>query len=79
MIYLVILAAAALIMFWPDIQAAFSKESPAKPLASISYKSAIDSLANVRNRLIKSDCLDDKSKAAIDTITLSLVAGSDKE
>ena len=39
----------------------------------------IDSLAYCRARLGATDLLDDKTKAAIDTLTLALVAGSDKE
>lgn len=42
------------------------------------YQSAVNDLAHVRRRLLQTESLDDKVKAAIDTLTLALVAGSDK-
>ena len=53
--------------------------TPAKPphLAP-TYQSAIADLAHVRLRLLQTDGLDDKSKEAINVLTLALVAGSDK-
>jgi hypothetical protein len=51
--------------------------SPARPTA-ISYQGSMADLANVRKRLLDTNQLDDKVKAAIDTLTLALVAGSDK-
>jgi hypothetical protein len=50
----------------------------ARSTAAISYQSAMADLANVRKRLLDTSLLDDKVKAAIDTLTLALVAGSDK-
>ena len=49
------------------------------PVKGPTFKSAVDSLAYCRARLGATDLLDDKTKAAIDTLTLALVAGSDKE
>ena len=46
--------------------------------ARISYQAAIADLANVRKRLIDTQQLADPVKAAIDTLTLALVAGSDE-
>jgi hypothetical protein len=46
--------------------------------AGIGYQKAIADLANVRRRLADTKQLDDKVKAAIDTLTLALVAGSDQ-
>jgi hypothetical protein len=56
---------------------------PAAPVAAglVGYESAIHNLALVRSRLNATDQLgDEKSpeRAAIDTLTLALVAGSDK-
>jgi hypothetical protein len=42
------------------------------------FQAAIADLAIVRRRLIETKQLDDKSRAAIDTLTLALVAGSDQ-
>jgi hypothetical protein len=50
----------------------------AKPSAAVSYQKAMADLANVRLRLLETKQLDDKVKAAIDTLTLALVAGSDQ-
>lgn len=46
--------------------------------AVVGYEAAIHDLAVVRTRLASTNLLDDKAKAAIDTLTLALVAGSDK-
>ena len=48
--------------------------SPAGP----TYQDAMRDLANVRLRLLQTKQLDDKVKAAIDALTLALVAGSDQ-
>lgn len=86
MTYAVLLALAAAIAFLPSLLKAAKPLAlgpadlvPAKPphLAP-TYQSAIADLAHVRLRLLKTDLLDDKAKAAIDTLTLALVAGSDK-
>lgn len=88
MIYLVIIAVAAAVAFWPAhlskkgvslaslAAPATAPQAEAKPVHT--YMAAIDSLAYCRARLIGTDLLDDKAKAAIDVITLALVAGSDK-
>lgn len=89
MIFLLIIAVAVALLVWPES----TKPVAAKPvpLPSIdvpaipqppkapSYRSAIESLAAVRSRLIATETLDDKAKAAINELTLCLVAGSDKE
>lgn len=84
MTYLLLLAVAAAIAFLPRLVPSIpalgpSDLTPAKPphLAP-TYQSAIADLAHVRLRLLQTELLDDKSKAAIDTLTLALVAGSDK-
>lgn len=48
-----------------------------KPVG-ITYQASMADLANVRKRLLDTKQLDDKSKGAIDTLTLALVAGSDQ-
>lgn len=89
MIFLLIIAAAVALLLWPESKT--STPASPKPLPSIdvpaipqppkapSYRSAIESLAAVRSRLIATETLDDKAKAAINDLTLCLVAGSDKE
>ena len=54
-------------------------DHPAAPLLGPSYEQAISDLAHVRRRLIDTEGLGDPQKAAIDTLTLALVAGSDKQ
>lgn len=44
----------------------------------IPYESAIRALSQCRARLIATETLGEKERAAIDTLTLALVAGSDK-
>ena len=91
MIFLLIIAAAVALLMWPEPKASVPSVPKPVPLPSIdvpaipqppkapSYRSAIESLAAVRSRLIATETLDDKAKAAINELTLCLVAGSDKE
>ena len=91
MIFLLIIAAAVALLMWPESKASVPSVPKPVPLPSIdvpaipqppkapSYRSAIESLAAVRSRLIATETLDDKAKAAINELTLCLVAGSDKE
>ena len=51
---------------------------PAKRPVGPTYQEAIADLASVRLRLLGTDGLTDQAKAAIDTLTLALVSGSDK-
>lgn len=78
-------AAAAAVAAWPKIQslalAWLKKPAPGptpKPLSSVGYEAAIHDLASVRSRLAATSLLADDQKKAIDTLTLALVAGSDK-
>lgn len=52
---------------------------PAPTKGHPAYQTAIMALTLVRQRLIATDALSDSEKQAIDTLTLSLVAGSDRE
>ena len=81
---------AAIVFAWPKLVQAVKflrgaipaiPAGPASPAASVSYQDAISNLALVRTRLNSTGLLgDEKSpqRAAIDTLTLALVAGSDK-
>lgn len=53
-------------------------DMPHRAAEGVSYQAAMSDLANVRRRLLQTKQLDDKVKAAIDTLTLALVAGSDQ-
>lgn len=86
MITYAILAAAAALLFWPNRKSErpqlhtpspFDLPSPVK--GHPGYQASIMALTLVRQRLIATDALSDDQKAAIDTLTLSLVAGSDRE
>jgi hypothetical protein len=83
MISVALLAAAAAVLFWPMkpkpvATLSIPTDLPPPPKPSPTYQSAIADLARVRLRLLQTDALDDKTKAAIDTLTLALVGGSDK-
>ena len=81
-------AIAAVVLAWPKIEAAAKSlwgKLPSVPMphlgGPVGYEEAIHNLALVRARLNSTALLgDDKSpqRAAIDTLTLALVAGSDK-
>lgn len=73
---------AAVVLLWPKIVALAAKlkergVAPAAP-TGITFEAAIHNLAAVRGRLLASSLLDETAKKAIDTLTLQLVAGSDK-
>lgn len=77
MIIASLLAAAAAVVLWPRGVSLphFLSTSPATP-AGISFELAISDLASVRRRLANTKTLTPESIAAIETITLALVAGS---
>jgi hypothetical protein len=86
MILISCLVAAVAVLFWPshkttaDYLPKFSLPKASEPVReTVSYEAAIHDLAHMRLRLIATDHLDEDVKAAIDTITLALVAGSDKQ
>lgn len=73
--------AAAAVAFWPMRSAAFALRLPAQASPSpahAGYADAIHALAAVRGRLLATELLGDKERAAVDTITLALVNGSDR-
>jgi hypothetical protein len=78
---------AAGVVAWPKLVQAVKflrgaiPAGPASPATLVGYEDAIHNLALVRARLNSTGLLgDEKSpqRAAIDTLTLALVAGSDK-
>jgi hypothetical protein len=84
-------ALAAVVAFWPNLATLAEKAAvgvggmvadklvpPPASTETGSYHAAIADLANVRTRLLKTELLLDPQKAAIDTLTLALVGGSDK-
>ena len=81
MIY-ALLAAAAAVALWPTSRPKLAAwplpaaEPPRPPKPT--YAHAIHALATVRARLAQTDKLGDAERAAIDTATLALVAGSDE-
>lgn len=81
---LLLLAAGAALLLWPQNKNAGKEPSPfgatpTTPLTHPSYQTSLAALAAVRLRLLRTDRLDDPSKAAIDALTLALVSGSDQE
>lgn len=76
-----IVAAAAVVAAWPHLAKAVNLVWPkaaASHAAPVTYEVAIKNLAVVRSRLIATSLLAENEKKAIDTLTLALVAGSDK-
>lgn len=52
---------------------------PSRPVpAATSFSEAFDALAVVRNRLVKTGCLDEAAAGAVGAITHALVEGTDK-
>jgi hypothetical protein len=76
---------AAVLLAWPKIVQAgkailpmpWPKPAPA-PAKPAGFEAAVSALSLVRGRITATELLDDKAKAAVDTLTLALVAGSDK-
>jgi hypothetical protein len=80
MIPYLLVGAALLLLFSPwmlKAGASILVAQPGKPAAP-TYQSAIGDLARVRARLLQTRQLGDDQRAAIDTLTLALVAGSDQ-
>jgi hypothetical protein len=89
MLYAAAAVAGAVVLTWDWLVAAGDyllksvpgpgrEESKPRRAVGPTYQEAIADLASVRLRLIGTDGLTDPAKAAIDTLTLALVAGSDK-
>lgn len=77
MIIASLLAAAAAVVFWPrGVSLPHILSAPPAAPAGISFELAISDLTSVRRRLANTKTLTPESIAAIETITLALVAGS---
>lgn len=71
--------AAVAVSQWPKI-APFFKRSPKPPAVAgaVTYQQALEALAVVRARLVASGGVAAEPQKAIETLTLALVAGSDR-
>jgi hypothetical protein len=82
MIYVLLLGGAAALLVGPMLARrsapSLGPEPARAPHLAPTYQSAIADLAHVRLRLLQTDNLAEPEKKAIDTLTLALVAGSDK-
>ena len=70
---------------WPTLKAAASWIAPRRPVGPVApavvkppYSEAMDDLQSVRLRLLRTGCLAQDQKNAIDILTLALVDGSDQ-
>lgn len=85
MTYLLLAAAAAVFLLWPAKSKDHQLVTPSpfagtsRPQSHPTYQSSMLALTSVRQRLLQTEHLGEQEKAAIDRITLSLVAGSDKD
>jgi hypothetical protein len=73
--------AAAAVALWPMRAAALPFRLPAPVVPSpahAGYADAIQALSVVRGRLLATELLGDKERAAVDALTLALVNGSDR-
>jgi hypothetical protein len=78
-----LIASAVAVFFWPASKPIVLPGMPgnidATPHASaVSYQTAMAQLATVRLRLLQTEQLSDAERKSIDTLTLALVAGSDR-
>lgn len=81
LVVLLAVAGAALLL-WPKPQDKPRDPNPFRAAAAAaqpSYQASLSALAAVRLRLLRTENLTDQTRAAIDTLTLALVSGSDKE
>jgi hypothetical protein len=82
MIYVLLLGGAAALLVGPMLARraapSLGPEPAPPPHLAPTYQSAIADLAHVRLRLLQTESLAEAEKKAIDTLTLALVAGSDK-
>lgn len=84
MIVWVLVAAAAVLLFWPPAKQAANPYTPspaelAPPQPRIpTYIDAVACLQTVRHRLVETEQLGEAQQDAIDTITLALVRGSER-
>lgn len=89
MITALIVAAALAFLFWPTGKAAKAPQLPTGDLFKVpppspapagpDAREAIDSLLEVRDRLAASEQLDEQASAAVDTLWLDLLHGSQRK
>lgn len=85
MMTLFLAAGAVAAAFGPAIAAALQPAGGIRlprmpaPRTHAAYADAIAALSAVRGRLLATESLTDKERAAVDTLTLALVNGSDRE
>lgn len=78
MTYVILIAAAAAVLFWPS-RAKLPGLPATKPSPKIpTFLEATSALADVRRRLVAGELLGDDQRKAIDVLQLALTAGSDK-
>lgn len=81
MTYVILIAAAAAVLFWPSKAKlpALPTPRPAKPDPKVAtFLEATAALAAVRHRLVAGELLGDDEREAINVLQLALTAGSDK-
>jgi hypothetical protein len=87
MIVWVLVAAAAVLLFWPASKPASEPANPyvlspaelAPPQPRLpTYIDAVSALQTVRHRLVETEQLGEAQQDAIDAITLALVRGSER-
>lgn len=82
MTYVLLLGAAALVLFWPSKKPSLPQLIPTpKPPAAPkvpTFLEATSALADVRRRLLAGDLLGENERKAVDTLQLALTAGSDE-
>lgn len=77
MTYVILIAAAAAVLFWPA-KSKLPGLPTAKPAKIPTFLEATAALADVRRRLVAGELLGDAERKAIDVLQLALTAGSDK-
>lgn len=77
MTYVLLVAAAAAVLFWPS-KARLPSLPTARPPQIPTFLEATAALADVRRRLVAGELLGDEQRKAIDVLQLALTAGSDK-
>lgn len=70
--------AAVAVSQWPRIAPLFKRSPKAPAVAGVTYQQALEALAVVRARLVASGGVAAEPQKAIETLTLALVAGSDR-
>ena len=80
MTYVILLAAAAAVLFWPSKRPILPPLTPTGPVSPKipTFLEATSALADVRRRLLAGDLLGDAERKAVDVLQLALTAGSEK-